>query len=203
LEYGLAGKEDHNGWICFEIQRGCYGLPQAGILANNLLHGWLEKEGYYKAATTPGILKHKWWPIHFCLIVNDFGVEDVGIEHFNHLLADLQWYHQVQTNMAMTGDKIVGLNVRWDFPSKLVHINMKSYVTNLLLNLNWPMPQKPQLLPFTETPIAYGQKPSTHQAHIHWYPCCQNTSNAFKKLSGPYCIIDLGLYNKPQADTRG
>jgi hypothetical protein len=37
LEYGLVGKEDINGWIYFEIHRGCYGLPQAGIQANNLL----------------------------------------------------------------------------------------------------------------------------------------------------------------------
>ena len=28
-----------NGWIYFEIHCGCYGLPQAGILANNLLCG--------------------------------------------------------------------------------------------------------------------------------------------------------------------
>jgi hypothetical protein len=35
---------------------------------------------------------------------------------------------------------------------------MKIYVNNLLLNLNWPLPKKPQLLPFTATPIAYGQK---------------------------------------------
>ena len=80
----------------------------------------------------------------------------MGIEHFNHLLAVLQWYHQVQTNMA--GDKIAGLNVQWDFPIKQVRIDMKSYVNNLLLNLNWPMPKKPQLLPFTATLIAYGQK---------------------------------------------
>ncbi len=45
LEYEPAGKEDHNGWIYFEIWCGCYGLPQAGILANNLLHGGLEKGG--------------------------------------------------------------------------------------------------------------------------------------------------------------
>jgi hypothetical protein len=37
LEYRLAGKDDINGWIYFEICHGCYGLPQAGILANNLL----------------------------------------------------------------------------------------------------------------------------------------------------------------------
>ncbi len=28
---------DRDGWIYFEICQGCYGLPQAGILANNLL----------------------------------------------------------------------------------------------------------------------------------------------------------------------
>ncbi len=39
LKYGLAGMEDKNGWIYFEICQGCYGLPQAGILANNLLSG--------------------------------------------------------------------------------------------------------------------------------------------------------------------
>jgi hypothetical protein len=109
------------------------------------------KGGFYKAATTLGLWKHKWWPIQFCLIFNNFGVEYVGIEHFNHLLAILQQYHQVQTNMA--GNKIAGLN----FPSKRVRIDMKSYVNDLLLSLNWPMPKKPQHLPFTATPNAYVQ----------------------------------------------
>jgi hypothetical protein len=104
----------------------------------------------------PGLRKHKWRPNQFCLIVDNFGVEYVGIEHFNHLLVVLQRYHQVQTNM--TGNKIAGLNVQWDFPRKRVRIDMKIYVNNLLLNLNWPLPKKPQLLPFTATPIACGQK---------------------------------------------
>ena len=39
LEYGINEMENINGWIYFEIHRGCYGLPQARILANNLLHG--------------------------------------------------------------------------------------------------------------------------------------------------------------------
>ncbi len=48
LDYGLARKEDHNGWIYFEIQCGCYGLPQAGILANNLFCGQLKKRATKK-----------------------------------------------------------------------------------------------------------------------------------------------------------
>ena len=122
LEYGLAGKEDKNGWIYFEICQGCYGLPQTGILANSLLRGRLEEEGYYKAHSTPRLWRHKWRPIQFCLIVDDFGVEYVGIEHFNHLLALLKKYHQIQTNMA--GNKIAGINVQWDSPGQLVCIDM-------------------------------------------------------------------------------
>ena len=34
----------HNGWIYFEIVRGCHGLPQSGILANKLLHKCLNKK---------------------------------------------------------------------------------------------------------------------------------------------------------------
>ncbi len=34
-EYNLPGW-DRDGWIYFEIRQGCYGLPQAGILANDL-----------------------------------------------------------------------------------------------------------------------------------------------------------------------
>ena len=35
----------HNGWIYYEVVRGCYGLPQSGCLANNLLRTRLEKAG--------------------------------------------------------------------------------------------------------------------------------------------------------------
>jgi hypothetical protein len=108
-EYNLTGK-DRDGWIYFEIHQGCYGLPQAGILANDHLCTRLEAEGYYKAATTPGLWRHKWQPIQFCLIVDDFGVEYVGIEHFNHLLDLLKKYHGVQFNMA--GDKFAGIDIK-------------------------------------------------------------------------------------------
>jgi hypothetical protein len=51
---------DHDGWIYFKICQGCYGLPRAGILANNLLQSRLEVEGFYEAASTPGLWCHKW-----------------------------------------------------------------------------------------------------------------------------------------------
>ena len=52
----------HNRWVYFEIVKGCYGLPQAGRLANDLLRERLAEEGYYEAET-PGLWKHASRPI--------------------------------------------------------------------------------------------------------------------------------------------
>ena len=66
-EYNLT-KSSQNGWIYFEILRGCYGLPQSGRIDNDLLRIRLEKAGHYEAATTPGLWSNKWIPIQFVLI---------------------------------------------------------------------------------------------------------------------------------------
>jgi hypothetical protein len=71
--------------------------------------------------------------------VDDFGVEYVGIEHFNHLLMLLKKYHQIQTNMA--GDKIAGINIQWDFPGQRVCIDMQTYIDTLLLTLDCGLAQ--------------------------------------------------------------
>ena len=55
-----------------------YGLPQAGILANNQLVLQLEPKGYTLCKPTSGLLKKKWAPITFSLVVDNFGVKYVG-----------------------------------------------------------------------------------------------------------------------------
>ena len=84
-EYNLS-EAAQNGWIYFEILRGCYVLPQSGRLANDLLHTRLEKEVYYEAATTPGLWRHKFFPVQTILLVENFGIKYVGKEHALHLL---------------------------------------------------------------------------------------------------------------------
>ncbi len=46
-KYGLTNIVDANGWAYTKIQRGMYGLPQVGILANELLEKCLTIRGYY------------------------------------------------------------------------------------------------------------------------------------------------------------
>jgi hypothetical protein len=78
------------------------GLPVRSIAAATL-------EGFYESFSTPGLWRHKWRPLQFSLIVDYFGVEYVGIEHFNFLLDILKKYHGVQFNMA--GDKLAGITI--------------------------------------------------------------------------------------------
>ena len=57
-EYGLKEKATAEGWVYVECRRGMYGLPQARILAQELLEVWLQKHGYRQSKVTPGFWIH-------------------------------------------------------------------------------------------------------------------------------------------------
>jgi hypothetical protein len=155
-KYKLTGL-DRDSWIYFEICQGCYGLPQAGILANNLLRSCLEAEGFYEVASTPGLWHHKWRSIQSYLIVDDFGIKYVGLEHFNYLLSILKKFLGVQYNMA--NDKFAGMDIEWNYTACRCRISMPGYnISTLLLKFKHPHPAKPWLSPYKCLPITYGTK---------------------------------------------
>ena len=51
-KYNLLSLEKY-GWVYIKIQKVMYGLPQAGLLANELLKKLLSKHGYYPVQYTP------------------------------------------------------------------------------------------------------------------------------------------------------
>jgi hypothetical protein len=75
-----------DGKVYIEIQKSMYGLPQAGILTNELLQRNLAKDGYRPTQHTHGLWKHDTHPISFSLVVDDFEVKYVGREHSEHLM---------------------------------------------------------------------------------------------------------------------
>ena len=67
-----------DGFVYIEVRKGMYGLPQAGLLAQQLLEKCLKKHGYTQSAVTAGLWTHEWRPVSFSLVVDDFGVKYVG-----------------------------------------------------------------------------------------------------------------------------
>ena len=107
-----------------------YGLPQSGLLANELLEKRLNKHGYVQSKFVPGLWKHKTRPIQFCLTVDDFGVKYVGKEHTEHLLKVLQENYKVTSDW--TGNRYIGIHMHWDYDNHKVHLFMPGYVKKAL-----------------------------------------------------------------------
>jgi hypothetical protein len=73
--YNLNDLATDNGAIYIKIQKGMYGLPQAGTLAQNLLKKSLNQHGYHQNNFTSGLLKHDWQPLLLTLCVHNFGIK--------------------------------------------------------------------------------------------------------------------------------
>ena len=58
-EYKLKKIADSKGSIYIVANKGMYGLPQSGLLANELLKKRLNKNGYHQSKLVPGLWKHK------------------------------------------------------------------------------------------------------------------------------------------------
>jgi hypothetical protein len=83
------------GHVYIGVQKGMYGLPQSGILANQLLARRLAIHGYHQTKFTTGLWHHVTHPIQFTIVVDDFGVHYVGKEHAQHLIDALETDYKV------------------------------------------------------------------------------------------------------------
>jgi hypothetical protein len=107
--YNLIDLATNNGTIYAKIQKGMNSLPQAGILAQNLLQKCLNQHGYHQSNVTPGLCKHDWQPLLFTLCVKDFGIKYVGREHANHLTKILKEHYK--RSIDWDGNQYLGVNM--------------------------------------------------------------------------------------------
>jgi hypothetical protein len=154
--YNLRDIATPEGFVYCEFQQGMYGLPQAGIIAQELLAKRLGKHDYSQSETTPGLWKHEWRPITFSLVVDNFGVKYIGEEHAQHLLQTVQKYYKCSTEWE--GERYCGLTIKWDYVGQKVHLSMPTYVENALKHFKHPPPIMPQDQPHPHVKKTYGAK---------------------------------------------
>jgi hypothetical protein len=133
-----------------------YGLPQEGILANQLLTRRLAIHGYHQTKFTPGLWRHVTRPIQFTLVVDNFGVQYVGAEHAHHFIAALETDYTV--SKYWTGSLYCGITLNWDYANKHVDLSMPGYIKDALHKFQQPLPKRPQYAPHNWTVPAYGQR---------------------------------------------
>jgi hypothetical protein len=155
-QYNLAAKVTKDGYVYVEIRRGMYGLPQSGLLAQQLLEKRLNAEGYHQSELTPGFWTHDWRPVSFSLCVDDFGVKYTGKQHADHLMSILKKHYNISQDWE--GKRYLGLDLDWDYTKRQVHLSMLNYVADAIKRFHHERPRKPQDQPYPHVKPNYGAK---------------------------------------------
>jgi hypothetical protein len=163
-----------------------YGLPQADIIAQNLLTKQFNKAGYRQSKITPGYWQHNWCPISFTLVIDDFGMKYIDKNNVEHLMSILKQDYTINTNWG--GMQYLRLTLDWDYTKCKVHLSMPGYIENALIRFSHEPPDKPQMQPYPHATPTYG---ATVQ-----YAKAANSSPAATKAEEKYIwqVIGILLY---------
>jgi hypothetical protein len=154
-KYKLKEKATSDGSIYIKANQGMYGLPESGLLANELLEKQFNKHGYRQSKLVPGLWRHDTWSVQFTLVVDDFRVKYIGEEHANHLKRVLKEHYTLTCDWMGTG--YIGIILDWNHTKLQVHLSMPKYVTKALKQFQH-IAQIRQYAPYPCIPIQYGIK---------------------------------------------
>jgi len=156
--YNLNELVEPNGYVHIRIEKGMYGLPQAGIIAQELLEKRLGEEGYSQSQLTPGLWKHNKRPIVFTLVVDDFAVKYINNDDAQHLINAITKNYVCAVDWS--AERYCGINFKWDYDSneRKVHCEMPDAVQKALLRFKHIAPSKPQHQPYPHVKPNYGAK---------------------------------------------
>ena len=144
-----------NGYYYAEISKGIYGLPQAGLLAQEKLIQLLKQHGYSMMPNTPCLFKHETRNIMFSLVVDDFGVKYCDEADAQHLITTLQ--EEYKLHIDWTGADYVGLTLDWNYEQHTVALSMPGYVKRALERFGTPLGAGANS-PMIYEPPKYGEK---------------------------------------------
>ncbi len=163
------------------------GLPQAGILANKLLHKRLLPYGYYKCTNTPGLWKHKTRSIPFTLLVDNFSEKYFGKEHVDHLIWCIKQKYELTKDW--TGDLYCGIKLNWDYNVHTLDISMPGYIKRFYCDISIACRQSRSIAHMLPPQSNTGPK----RKHRSPYISCWNSPPTRSRKSNAsllaYCIM--------------
>jgi hypothetical protein len=156
VAYNLHELATPGGWVYIKIRKGMYGLPQAGILANQLLEKRLAAKGYYQCQHTPGLWQQMWQFIMFCLVIDNFGIKVTNMADFKHLKMALEEHYTIAVDYK--GSLFCDVRLTWDYACRHVDCSMPGYIATILKKYQHATPTVPQNAPYNTAAVPYGAK---------------------------------------------
>jgi hypothetical protein len=153
VTYSLSPFIDNNS-ILFEVNKGMYGLPHAGLLAQERTISHLAKHGYHQTST-PCLFRHDSNGTDFCLVVDDFGVKYSSEEGVNHLISTLEQLYKL--TIRWEGDQYLGMTIKFNRNARTVSLSIPKYISKALERFA-PNLSKGSKSPSIYIPPNYGEK---------------------------------------------
>jgi len=162
IELGMATLPD-DASVLWEINKGLYGMPQAGLLAKTALNTLLSANGYDECVFTQGLYKHKTRPISFTVWVDDFLIKfkrGTSKADINHLLDVLRTKYKFKIDW--NGRQYLGLTIDYRRPTKSrrsLTISIPGYATRMNNELGIARPAHDPKSPIAYTAHTYSSGP--------------------------------------------
>lgn len=183
---------DHQS-ILFEVTKGMYGLPQAGLLAQQRLIAHLAIHDYHETRT-PCLFRHISNGTDFTLVVNDFGIKYSSKEGAQHLIDTPRLLYVIKIDW--TRSTYIGFTIKFNIPNHTVSLTMPGYIVKVLQRFAVPISLGASS-PATYSPPSYGSR--DHNVTIDQTPPLSSTA-MLEALIQLYCppSTTLPLYNQYQ-----
>jgi hypothetical protein len=110
--------------------------------------------GYKESINTPGLWRHKSWPLTFTLVVDNFGVKPVNKADVDHLISSIKMTYTLTEDWM--GNLYCGITLEWDYVGCTVDILMPGYIKMKLQEYEHIMPKNLQTCPYLPEPKKFG-----------------------------------------------
>jgi hypothetical protein len=114
-EYNLLDLA-HEGHMYIKIQKGVYGLSQAGCLSNSVLHKLVAIDRYHLTEHTHSLWQQDTHPVYFLLVVDDVGIKYIGRRSVENLKASIEKNYEISCYWTCVA--YCGLQLDWDYNKK-------------------------------------------------------------------------------------
>lgn len=131
-----------------------YGLPQAGLLAQEKLIVHLADHGFHQAANTPCLFRHTTRDLMFTLVVDDFLVKYQNLADYQFLCTILQQAYTITFSPIAT--KYLGFTITRDRDKRTLSLTMPGYVQRALDRFQFVAPTRKVHNPSIYVTPTYG-----------------------------------------------
>jgi hypothetical protein len=178
-----------------------YGLPQAGLIAQELLEQQLSNVGYSQSKIIPGLWTHETRQTCFTLVVNNFAVKFTKMGDAQHLIEALKQNYMITINWGAI--KYIGLTFDWDYNKGQVHVHMPGYLDKVFLTFKHVAPSKKKTHPISTPFPNMEPRPNMQSPRTNPPSLIKRTQNLLNKEDTKHVQAVMGtlLYNAHAVDS--